>query len=225
MVILLGSWLTITAGNYREVVRAIFNYTSLLRTSISSLPPYFEEFKELSEISFRNREKSQPHAYVISLTRRLEEDPPAQWLLNADSLYREYSETAMEGVLDCLLPERARLILSAKNHETLAETSQIDWQREKWYGTEYAVRKFSSDMLEVGPFVLINSSKPSLEYSAGSHSRVAPPISKPLHTTEFRGDPGWRFHRKPGTSWSRVDGRDTFSRLQHSQLVYWRLIH
>jgi len=155
MVVLLGSWLTITGGNYREVVRAIFSYTSLLRTSISSLPPYFEEFKELSEISFRNREKSQPHTYVISLTRRLEEDPPAQWLLNADSLYREYNEAATEDVLDCLLPEKARLVLSAKNHENLVETSQIYWQKEKWYGTEYAVRRFSSDMLEVSSYVIV----------------------------------------------------------------------
>ena len=97
---------------------------------------------------------------MISLTRRLEEDPPAQWLLNADSLYREYSEVATEDVLDCLLPGRARLILSAKNHEDLTETSQIDWQKEKWYGTEYAVQKFSSDILEVSSCVIMNSSEP-----------------------------------------------------------------
>ena len=200
MVILLGSRLTISAGNYREVVRAIFSYTSLLRASISSLSPYFEELKELSEISFRNREKSQPHTYVISLTRRLEEDPPAQWLLNADSLYKEYSEAATEDVLDCLLPERAKLILSAKSHENLMETNQIYWQKEKWYGTEYAIRKFSSDMLEVNSYIIINIAERSLEYSAGSYSRVAPPTPQPFRPKEFRGDPGWRFHGKPGTS-------------------------
>lgn len=140
--------LTVMTGNYREVVRTIFSYVSLLRTSPTSLPPYFEELKELSEISFRKREKSQPHAYVISLTGRLEEDAPAQWLLSADSLYREYSENAVKAVLDCLHPERARLLLSARGHENLLETSQLDWQKEKWYGTEYAVQKFDSDMLE-----------------------------------------------------------------------------
>jgi len=185
MVILLGSWVTITAGNYREVVRAIFSYTSLLRTSISSFPPYFEEFKELSEISFRNREKSQSHTYVISLTQRLEEDPPTQWLLNADSLYREYNEAATETILDCLLPERARLMLSAKDHENLVETSRIYWQKEKWYGTEYAVRKFSSDMLEVSSCVIIHGVERSLEHSAVSHPRVAPPTPQPLHTKKL----------------------------------------
>jgi len=145
---MMSSWLTITAGNHRDVVRTIFSYISLLRTSISSFPSYFEELKELSEIFFRNREKSQPHTYAISLTRRLEEDQPAQWLLNADSLYREYSEVAVNIVLDCLFPERARLTLSAKDHRILVETNQIDWQKERWYGTEYTVQKFGPDMLE-----------------------------------------------------------------------------
>lgn len=84
---------------------------------MSSLSPYFEELRELSGIFFRHREKLQPHTYVISLTGKLEEDRPAQWLLNADLLYREYSEVAVKAVLDCILPERARLVLSAKTHE------------------------------------------------------------------------------------------------------------
>lgn len=175
-----------TVGNYREVVRAIFSYISLLRTSISSLLPYFEELKELSEISFRNREKSQPHTYVNSLTRRLEEDPPAQWLLNADSLYREYNEVAVKAVLDRLFPERARLTLCARNHENLAETSQIDWEKEKWYGTEYAVQKFSPDILEkVSPRKTIYNAGRSLECSAGGYSRVAPAALQSFHTKEF----------------------------------------
>ena len=153
----LGPWLMTTAGNYREVIRTIFSYTSLLRTSGTALPPYFEELKELSGIFFRNREKLQPHTYVISLARRLEEDPPAQWLLNADSSYREYSEVAVKAVLDCLFPGRARLTLSAKSHEGIIEASQIYWQKEKWYGTEYAVQKFTSDILEkVSSHVMID---------------------------------------------------------------------
>lgn len=167
-----------TIGNYHEVVRAVFSYISLLRTSISSLPPHFEELKELSEISFHNREKSQPHTYVASLTRRLEEDPPSQWLLNADSLYRKYSEVAVRVILDCLSPEKARLTLSARNHENCIETNRIGWQKEKWYGTEYAVQKFSSDMLEkVSLRVTIDSMGRSLKFSASGYSRVAPATS------------------------------------------------
>ena len=163
----------VTGGNYRGVVRTIFSCILLLRTSISSFPPYFEELKELSEMFFRNREKSQPHTYVISLAGRLEEDPPARWLLSADSLYREYNEVAVEAVLDNLLPERARLTLSARDHENLVETNQIDWQKEKWYGTEYAVQKFSPDIFEeVGPYVIIGNTDLSLKYSAGSYSRA-----------------------------------------------------
>jgi len=167
-----------TAGNYRDVFRTIFSYISLLRTSTSSFPSYFEEHKELSEIFFRSRENSQPHTYVISLTRRLEEDQPAQWLLNADSLYREYSEAAVKVVLGCLLPERVRLTLSAKDHEILVETSQIDWQKERWYGTEYAVQKFGLDMLEkVGSRVtqVTRIAHPNIQPVAISELQLPPP--------------------------------------------------
>ena len=115
-------------------------------------------------------------------------------------------------------------MLSAKNHENLTETSQIYWEKEKWYGTEYAIRKFSSDMLEVSSHVIINSVERSLEYSAGSHSRAAPPAPQPLYTEEFPGDPGWCFHGERDTSRNCVKGRDTFVRLQHSRLVYRRRI-
>ena len=146
----------------------------MLKTSTSSFPPYFEEFRELSEIFFRNREKSQPHAYVISLTARLEEDRPAEWLLSADSLYREYNAGTVAAVLDSLLPARARLTLSAKDHETLAENGEIGWQKEKWYGTEYAVQKFGSDILEkVYPRVIAAVFDNSFGYPATGHPRVA----------------------------------------------------
>ena len=139
----------------------------------------------------------QPHTYVISLTGILEEDRPAQWLLNAGSLYREYSEVTVKTVLDCILPERTRLTLSAKTHENPVETSKIDWQKEKWYGTEYSVQKFGPDMLgEVRSRIKISNMDRSLKYSAGNHSRVAPTTPQSLHTKEPRGDPGWCFHGK-----------------------------
>jgi insulysin len=131
------------------VVRTIFSYISLLKASTSSFPPYFQELKELSEMFFRTREKSQPHVYVASLTARLEEDPPAQWLLCADSVYREYNKEAVKTTLEHFTPEKARLTLSAKDHDGLLERSQVVWQRERWYGTEFCVQKFGSEMLEV----------------------------------------------------------------------------
>lgn len=108
---------------------------------------------------FRNREKSQPHTDVISLTVRLEEDLPAQWILSGDSLYREYSEEAVNAVLGCLLPGKARVTLSAREYELPIERDKVTWQKEKWYGTEYAVQKFGPGMLEKvkSPLTMINT--------------------------------------------------------------------
>lgn len=108
------------------------------------------------------------------MTAGLEEDRPPEWLLSADSLYREYIEESVEVVLDHLLPEKARLTLSAKDHTALAENSLIVWQKEKWYGTEYAVQKFGPGTLEkVCSRVLTVTTNGLFRYSASSHSRVA----------------------------------------------------
>ena len=82
---------------------------------------------------------------------------------------------AVKDVLDCILLERARLTVSARTHENLVETSKIDWQKEKWYGTEYSVQKFDPDILgKVRSRVIIGNADCSLKYSAGDHSGVAP---------------------------------------------------
>ena len=81
----------------------------------------------------------------------------------------------MKVVLDCILLERARLTLSSKNHENLVETSKVHWEKEKWYGTEYAVQTFDLDVLgKVSSHVTIGDTDHSLEHSADYYSRVTP---------------------------------------------------
>jgi insulysin len=130
--------------NYQEVVLTFFNYISVLKCSFP-LPAYhFEEMKRMSEIAFRNKEKTQPHSYTISCSELLGTPSPPQWLLNCNLLFREWDAESVKDILNCITPERARVLILAKQHHEIAVGNNVEWKTEKWYGTQYFVKKFEA---------------------------------------------------------------------------------
>ncbi|KAF8525603.1 LuxS/MPP-like metallohydrolase [Hysterangium stoloniferum] len=141
--------------HYEDVLMAIYNYLSLLRASI--FPPHlYEEIKLLSEIRFIFRGKSQPHTYVSWLASELAESYPAEWLLNGSSLVREWNEPLVREILNGLTPQRGRVLLMSQEHSHV--TSDVLWETEKWYGTEYHVKALEKIFLEKVTFVNKNTS-------------------------------------------------------------------
>lgn len=134
--------------NYQEVVKTLFNYISILKTSFP-LPAYhFDEMKKMSEISFQNKEKVQTHTYAIRVAAQVATPHPTSWLLNANSMYRDWDPEPVKAVLDCLIPEKARVMLMAKKHDKDVVGKDLKWETEKWYGTQYSIKKFDSAFIE-----------------------------------------------------------------------------
>ncbi|OSD07763.1 LuxS/MPP-like metallohydrolase [Trametes coccinea BRFM310] len=133
--------------HYRDVVRAIFNYISLLRAS--ALEPYhFAEVQAMAETSFRFQEKAQPHRYASTLAHTLSEPYPPEWLLSGAHLYREWNEPLVRSILEGFTPKQARVTLEAKNHLGQVIGQDVQWQSEKWYGTQYTVKRLEDSFLE-----------------------------------------------------------------------------
>ncbi|KAL7284357.1 hypothetical protein ACG7TL_001646 [Trametes sanguinea] len=133
--------------HYRDVVRAIFNYISLLRES--ALEPYhFAEAQAMAETSFRFQEKAQPHRYASTLAHTLSEPYPPEWLLSGAYLYREWNEPLVRSILEGFTPKQARVTLEAKNHLAPVIGQDVEWQSEKWYGTQYTVKRLEESFLE-----------------------------------------------------------------------------
>ncbi|KAI0077374.1 LuxS/MPP-like metallohydrolase [Panus rudis PR-1116 ss-1] len=135
--------------HYEEVVLTIFNYLNLLRSQPSPLPSYhFDEYKTMSSVSFRFREKSQPHRYAADLAYDLLEPYPPEWILSGPCLVREWDERGFREILGVMTPERGRVMVMAKYHDPAVVGEDAKWENEKWYGTEYFVRKLDQGFLD-----------------------------------------------------------------------------
>ena len=134
--------------HYEEVVLTIFNYIALIRDSALELY-HFEELKQLHKTFFRFREKGQPHYFVQSIALRLL-DPVAeepQDILSVGEDNMEWDEPAVRQLLDSLRPENARVGVMAKVHDPSVAGDGENWEVEKWYGTEYRVKKLPKEFL------------------------------------------------------------------------------
>lgn len=141
--------------NYKEVVETVFNYISILKSSFP-LPGYhFEEMKRVSEIKFQYQEKVQAHTYVKHLSAQAAAPYPTEWILNGKSVYREWDPEPVKAILDCFVPERARVLIQAKNHTEDVVGKIFEWETERWYGTHYHIQKFEASFVaKVSVFVL-----------------------------------------------------------------------
>ena len=112
----------------------------------------------MAATAFRFREKSQPHSYVRSLSLDLLDPIPPEEILSVGSLNLRWDEHAVRGLLDTFRPERGRLVLEAKAHDPAVVGEDAKWETERWYGTEYCVRKLPDlPLAKVGLMPLLNS--------------------------------------------------------------------
>lgn len=135
-------------GHFEEVVLTIFNYLNILRSSVFE-SYHFSEISTMSKVSFRFREKSQPHTFASLVAYNLSEPWPPEWILSA-MIIREWDEELVRNTLRYLTPERGRVIVMAKEHDPLVvkPIGDLCWETEKWYGTEYYVRRLEDGFFE-----------------------------------------------------------------------------
>ncbi|TFY68977.1 hypothetical protein EVJ58_g698 [Rhodofomes roseus] len=137
-------WVDYRARRIREVLEAFYDYFTLLRSS--TLEPYhFDELRRMSAINFRFQEKTQPHTYVGWLARELAGPYPPSQVLSASSLFLDWDEAAVRELLETyVLPEKGRVVLEALEHPDIGKD---EWQKERWYGAEYCVRRLDENLL------------------------------------------------------------------------------
>ncbi|KAI0718393.1 LuxS/MPP-like metallohydrolase [Cerioporus squamosus] len=133
--------------HHDSVLKVIFDYIALLGQSFPLEPYHYEEVSTMARTRFTFKEKSQPHTYASTLARSFAEPYPPEWLISGASLYRKYDEDIARRLLEGFVPERARVLLMAKNHREEVVGNNPQWLSEKWYGTQYIVRKLDDTLL------------------------------------------------------------------------------
>lgn len=102
----------------------------------------------MASVSYQFREKGQPHAYATSLALELLEPYPPQWILSGSSLIREWDEDLFRDILALLVPEKCRLMIMSKYHAPEVIGEDPEWRKEKWYKTEYIVKKLDQSFID-----------------------------------------------------------------------------
>lgn len=127
--------------NYKEVIKVVFQYISLLRET----PPQewiFEEQKGLAEVAFKFKQKTPASRFTSQISAVMQTPLPREWLLSGQNVLREYDPARIEECLACLRPDNFRISVVSQNFPG-------DWdQKEHWYGTEYKHEKIPADFLE-----------------------------------------------------------------------------
>lgn len=125
---------------YEDVIEAFFQYTAMLNAS-GAQKWIFEELRDVAEAEFKFRQKVDPMRASSNMTSiMLRRNIPREHLLSM-SLVRDFDANAIEDFGKHLVPSNFQVLYTASDLKDLE-------QREKWYGTEYSVKKFSSAFLE-----------------------------------------------------------------------------
>lgn len=138
------------------MVRTVHAYVSLID---GNLPSYHhEELHTIASTAFRFMEKTAPEGYVTSLAEMLGKPYAREDVLSASTLvyggWDEDAQAAVDEIVGTYLrPEKARVTVMLRDEwdrvridgKPLWEHGEekANWEKEKWYGTEYAVRRTS----------------------------------------------------------------------------------
>ncbi|POS84570.1 hypothetical protein EPUL_004076 [Erysiphe pulchra] len=140
---LFNCWLNLTEDglqNYQEIVKIIFQYISLLNET-EPQNWIHDEQNEIGEMLFNFNEKWPAIKYTSLISRILQTPVPREWLISNRYIVQKFDPDIIKTYLSYLRPDNFRIILT---------TQKVDgtWdKKEKWYGTEYAIKKIPSDFL------------------------------------------------------------------------------
>ena len=126
---------------YKEVVKAVFQYISLLKET----PPQqwiVEEVKGMAEVDFRFKEKTPASSFTSRLSSVMQKPLPREWLLSGSSLIRKFDSESISKALSFLRTDNYRLTI-------VSQEFPGNWnQKERWYGTEYRAESIPSNFAE-----------------------------------------------------------------------------
>ncbi|XP_065350054.1 insulin-degrading enzyme-like isoform X1 [Cloeon dipterum] len=126
--------------NVDNIVDLIFQYINLLRQE-DPKEWIFKEYVEITNMSFRFKDKESPRDYVVDLVEDLLEYPVDE-VLTSGYLLSEWKPELINQVLENLTPDNCRIGIISKQFEPIAD------QTEKWYGTKYKIEDIPSELIE-----------------------------------------------------------------------------
>ncbi len=126
---------------YEEVVKAVFQYISLIR----EVPPQkwiVDEVKGIAEVDFKFQEKTSASSFARIMCSTMQKPLPREWLLSGTDLIRKFDSKAISTASEYLRADNYRLTIVSQSYPG-------GWdKKERWYGTEYKVERIPAEFAE-----------------------------------------------------------------------------
>jgi len=131
--------------HYKDVITIIFQYFEMLKQQ-GSQKWIFDECKTLDDISFQFKEKSKPVRTVNVLSKDMLLYPK-EHIIAGPSLYFEYNKELIEEFTNDLNSDNFVLIVSSKKGNENINFNELEWKKEKYYGSEYSILDIDNEFL------------------------------------------------------------------------------
>ncbi|XP_071947721.1 insulin-degrading enzyme-like [Antedon mediterranea] len=127
-------------NHVEDIITHIFQYLNMLRKECPQ-EWIHKECQDLDNMRFQFKDKERPSSYVMMTVSNLHEYSFTE-VLSADYTMSEYRPDLITMILGLLTPDKARISVVSKSFE--GKTENV----EKWYGTEYNVKKVPADVIQ-----------------------------------------------------------------------------
>ncbi|KAK4204491.1 UCH-domain-containing protein [Triangularia verruculosa] len=127
--------------NYKEIVKAVFEYIALLRET-EPQQWIFDEQKGMADVNFRFMEKSRAYRFASSVSQRMQKPIPREHLVSGYSKLRRFDPKLIKEALGWLRPDNFFLVVTSRNPPVTLDN------KEKWYGTEYTIQPIPEALMK-----------------------------------------------------------------------------
>lgn len=134
------------------MILVVFKYLTMLRESKpDSFYEHQHELVTLAATRFRFSEKRRPEDYATWVAEHMAWPVPRELLISAPQLVWDWDEGNNGGAqkvkeyLDKFKIGESSVMLMAKGSELKKVNPYLEWKKEPWYGTDYAVERFDEE--------------------------------------------------------------------------------
>lgn len=122
-----------------DIVTVVFQYLRLLRAEAPK-QWIFDEYRHLSEMEFRFKDKETPITFVSGAVQSMQLFPLDE-VLSAPYLITEWRPELIEDLLKLLRPDQCRVTVVAQSLDAICADA------EQWYGTKYRLERLPETRL------------------------------------------------------------------------------
>lgn len=133
---------------YERIIEIVYQAIHTLKKE-GPVDHVYEECSKNHELKWEFLDKSRACGFATNFVARMHlfgEDNMHE-IYSTKYLYKDFDKKEYQKVLDGLTPQNSNIYLRTQEAEKLKPADQ-EFQKEKWYGTEFTKEKFSDDLMK-----------------------------------------------------------------------------